>query len=92
MKDNPVLNFNVFTFERWIYIGEIIAAKQIDGFERYIIDTNGIVYDTKRGNVQICQWVDTVGYYQCILRDTNGKRHYTRVHRLVAKTFIDNPN
>lgn len=50
------------------------------------------MYDTKRGNVQICQWVDTVGYYQCILRDTNGKRHYTRVHRLVAKTFIDNPN
>ncbi len=57
-----------------------------------MIDINGVIYDTKHKNKRICQWVDTVGYYQCILRDSNGKKHYIRVHRLIAKAFIDNPN
>ena len=68
-----------------------ITTKEIKGFERYVIDINGLIYDTKR-NKPVCQWVDTVGYYQCNLRDSDGKKHYKRVHRLVAKTFIPNPN
>lgn len=66
-------------------------SKVIDGFSRYIIDITGNIFDTKR-NQFICQWVDTVGYYQSVLRDDNNKKRYVRIHRLVAKTFIDNPD
>lgn len=66
--------------------------KQITNFERYEIDEHGKIYDTKRNDREICQWVDSVGYYQCILYDEKHKKHYKRVHRLVAKVFIDNPN
>ena len=38
------------------------------------------------------KWIDNTGYYQCILRDDNGKRCYKRIHRLVAEAFIPNPN
>ena len=71
-------------------MNEEIQIKIIDGFERYTIDTNGIIYDSKYNNRQICQWVDNVGYYQCNLYK-DGKRYFRRVHRLVALTFIDNP-
>lgn len=70
---------------------EIIISKEIVGFERYTININGVIYDTKR-NKEVCQWIDTVGYYQCNLKDSNGKKYYKRVHRLVANTFIANPN
>lgn len=66
-------------------------TKEIIGFERYIIDIDGLIYDTKR-NKLVCQWIDTVGYYQCVLRGSDGKKYYKRVHRLVANTFIPNPN
>ena len=67
-------------------------SEKIRGFERYLIySSNGAIYDTKY-NKFICQWIDSVGYYQCILRDNNGKKHYKRVHRLVANTFMCNPN
>lgn len=90
-KDNPVLIFNVFTLKEGGYIEEIIINKEIKGFERYRININGVIYDTKR-NKEVCQWIDTVGYYQCNLKDSNGKKYYKRVHRLVANTFIPNPN
>lgn len=70
----------------------ITVIKQIKDYDRYLIDTNGIIYDKKYNNRKICQWIDSVGYYDCILYDSNKKKHYKRVHRLVAETFIDNPN
>lgn len=83
-------SFNVAPeYKRSVYIENI---KEIKGFERYLIDINGIIYDTKYNNRIVYQWIDTVGYYQCNLKDKNGKKYYKRVHRLVATTFIDNPN
>lgn len=66
-------------------------SKYIDGFERYTIDINGNIFDTKRKKF-MCQWIDTVGYYQCVLKDNNNKKCYKRVHRLVALSFIPNPD
>ena len=65
--------------------------KIIDGYERYTINRNGDIFDTKR-NKYLATWVDTVGYKQCYLRDQSGKRHSKRIHRLIAKAFIENPN
>lgn len=66
-------------------------AKPIDGYERYLITRDANVYDTLR-NRYISTWVDTVGYKQCYLKDENGKKHSKRIHRLVAKAFVPNPN
>lgn len=68
-----------------------IEVKTIEGFnKRYLIDSTGKIYDSKWNNREVCVWIDTVGYYQCNLY--GGKKWYKRVHRLVAKTFIPNPN
>lgn len=64
--------------------------RKINNFDRYYIDTDGNIYDTKYNDRKICQWVDNVGYYQCNLYKDK-KRYFKRVHRLVAETFIDNP-
>lgn len=64
--------------------------KQIKNFERYYIDRNGVIYDSKRGMKEICQWIDNVGYKQCVLRNNDNKKCFKRVHRLVAETFISN--
>ena len=68
----------------------IATNKVIENFERYTINNDGVIFDTKK-NRNICQWIDTVGYYQCILYK-DGKKYYKRVHRLVANAFIPNPN
>ena len=65
--------------------------KYIKGFERYLIDTNGNIYDTKYNNRKICQWIDNTGYYQCNLYKDK-KRYFKREHKLVAETFIENQN
>lgn len=89
---NPVLNFSIKIKNGGIVISKNDSNnKIIEGFERYTIDDNGTVYDTKRQK-EICQWVDAVGYKQCILRDNENNKKYKRVHRLVANAFLPNPN
>lgn len=57
--------------------------------DRYIAKETGEIIDTKYDR-PVCQWVDNVGYKQCILFD-HGKRCYKRVHRVIAETLIPNP-
>ena len=64
--------------------------KRIKGYSRYMIDKNGIIYDTQRDNRMVHQCEDNLGYKICRLY--NGERFITkRVHRLVANTFVSNP-
>ena len=63
--------------------------KQINGFERYLISPNGLVYDTKL-NIYISNWIDNTGYLMCILKK-EGKKYYKRIHKLVADAYIPNP-
>ncbi len=74
-----------------IDINILNSSKEIEGYERYRITTDGRVYDTKRGEF-LCSWVDTVGYCQVYLKDEEGKKHSKRIHRLVALAFIPNPD
>ena len=48
-----------------------IQSKEIIGFERYVVNSIGQIYDTKNMK-NICQWVDNVGYYQCNLYGERG--------------------
>lgn len=62
--------------------------KKIDNYNKFI-DTNGYLYS--EDGKQYCRWVDNVGYYQSSFTE-NGKKHYVRLHRLLALAFIPNPN
>lgn len=62
--------------------------KKIDNYNKFI-DTDGYLYS--ENGKPYCRWVDNVGYYQSAFRE-DGKKHYVRLHRLIAKAFIPNPN
>lgn len=64
--------------------------KRIKGYEDYFITEDARIYNNK-GEELKGKWIDNVGYYQIVLRK-NKKRKYVRIHRLVAETFIPNPD
>jgi hypothetical protein len=68
--------------------------KQIKNFGGYEIDTNGVVYSLPKkrriGTRELKQFKDDGGYLMVDLRE-NG-RHTKKTHRLVAETFLPNPN
>lgn len=61
--------------------------RKIDNYNKYI-GIDGYLYseDGKRYS----RWIDNVGYYQSVFRE-NGKKHYVRLHRLIALAFIPIP-
>ncbi len=68
----------------------VFKIKEIVGFEDYYIDKEGRIFNKELRELK-GKWVDNTGYYQIVLRK-NKKRKYVRIHRLVALTFIPNPN
>ena len=74
---------------------EVIAtqkAKQIQEFPMYFVCPNGDIFSTlNRRLKKISPGTKPSGYKFVGLRE-GGKILYRHVHRLVAKTFIDNPN
>lgn len=66
--------------------------KDIKGYEgRYKVSTQGRVYSYLNYKI-IKQQLNCHGYYSVILYNKYGKAKRESVHRLVALTFIDNPN
>lgn len=68
----------------------------IKGFEGYFVDELGTVYSCKKNAgynkpTPLHQRTDKDGYKEVGLY-RKGKRYFRRVHRLVAETFIPNPN
>ena len=65
--------------------------KPIRGFEHYYsISNQGRVFSIRR-NKLLKPKIDQYGYEQVTL-SVSGKCYYRTVHRLVAQTFIENPN
>ena len=64
--------------------------KIIKGFENYEVSTLGRVRNKNTGRV-LKGFDNGLGYSQVALR-LNGKTNKKRVHRLVAKAFISNPD
>lgn len=67
--------------------------KEIPGYPNYFVDTDGNVYSNKSGELKrMFPWLDGKGNYLQIGLMKDGERHRLLVHRLVAITFIPNPN
>ena len=68
----------------------MFKIKEIVGFEDYYIDEKGRIFNKKMQELK-GKWIDNTGYYQIVLTKDK-KRKYVRIHRLVALTFLPNPN
>ncbi|MBO5386630.1 MAG: HNH endonuclease [Lachnospiraceae bacterium] len=65
--------------------------KQINGASRYYVSDDGIVYNFKRGFLEEQKPYINSGYkYVSIVYD-NGDHKHTKISRLVALHFVDNP-
>ena len=69
-------------------------CKKIEGYPEYEVDTEGHVYSYKKGyKKEISPWVDSCGRYLMIrIISSSGEHKKMLLHRLVAQTFIPNPN
>ena len=65
--------------------------KQIKGFEDYYVDTEGRVWTNKSGEMKERKPKKTKKGYLQIGLWKNNKQKTAKVHRLVAMTFLDNP-
>ena len=65
--------------------------KPIDGFEDYYsVSNHGQIFSIRRRKI-LRPKVDRYGYKQVVL-SVGGKSYYKPVHRLVAQSFVENPN
>lgn len=62
---------------------------KIPNFENYGISVNAEIYNLKN-NKKISTYIGIDGYEHCVLYK-KGKRYRKRVHRLMGKTFLGNP-
>lgn len=62
----------------------------LNNLSRYKIFSDGSVLDKKTGKF-VSQYINEDGYKKCTLRMDDQKRKTFFVHRLVANTFLDNP-
>lgn len=69
---------------------DLTDFKKIQGYSNYLIDTKGNIYSLKN-NKLLKNVKSNSGYYLVCLWG-NGKKRNHLVHRLVAETFIPNPN
>lgn len=67
-----------------------MKLQMINGYSIYAVDTKGNVYNIKR-NKKLKPRINKDGYCGVYLYE-NGKGTNYRIHRLVAQTFIPNPN
>lgn len=63
---------------------------KINGYSNYLISKCGTIYSLSRHIIK-SQYINMCGYYSTSL-SVNNKSKTCSVHKLVAQTFIDNPN
>ena len=71
---------------------KVIEYKLIEGFEDYMVSSDGKVWSLKKGKKkELKPKTDSCGYLQVCLC-SNGRQVQKLVHRLVAEAFIPNPD
>ena len=62
----------------------------IEGYENYLIFEDGVIINTNTGK-EMKNVMTSIGYYIISLSKNNKKKTFS-LHRLVAETFIPNPD
>jgi len=72
---------------------DLEGFKPIPGYNRYLINNVGVVYSTIRRGRFMSDSMNKKGYrYSTLMADGAKKGHKELLHRLVAITFVPNPN
>lgn len=66
--------------------------KETPGYQGYYADDSGKIYSRKSGELRELKLYPKTHGYLYVALSKNGKQDYLRVHRVIAKTFIENPN
>lgn len=67
-------------------------TKKLEGFSRYIICSDSTIFDTKKG-IEVKKYKIATGYIVVHLyKDGDKKQGTYNLHRLIANTFIENPD
>ena len=64
--------------------------REVVGFENYMVSSLGRIY-SKKNRIIMKSTPDNKGYFRVSFYE-HGKSYTRKVHRLVAESFIDNPN
>ena len=66
--------------------------KEVRGYPGYMASSEGKIISLKYGKPkELKTYVKTYGYLYVVL-SKNNKKHYLRLHRVIAETFIPNPD
>ena len=67
--------------------------KEIADYKGYYVSDDGIIYSDKSGELKALHpWADSRGLYLMVQFSENNITYKKLVHRLIAETFIPNPN
>lgn len=66
--------------------------KPIEGFPRYYASDDGKIYSNCSGELFELKPRPIYSGYMYVTLYENKRRHYCRVHRIIAQTFLDNPH
>ena len=80
----------LIAFFNFMVVYSSIHGYKIEGYDDYIIDTDGNIFNLKLNRL-IVPNINKKGYYSVTLNN-NTLRKYFKVHRLVAMTFLPNPD
>lgn len=70
----------------------VVEYKLIEGFEDYMVSSDGKVFSLKRGKMKEMKPRLKKGGYLDVLLCSNGQYVHKYIHRLVARAFISNPD
>ena len=70
----------------------VVEYKLIEGFEGYMVSSNGKVWSLKNGKMKELKPRGNTRGYLFVDLCTNGQKAHKLVHRLVAEAFIANPD
>ena len=68
-----------------------VEYKQVPGYQEYYAGYNGNIYSSKTNKI-LSPGISCNGYKMVYLMDSNHKRNTKRVNRIVALTWLPNPN
>ena len=71
---------------------KVVEYKPIEGFEDYMVSSDGKVWSLKYGKMKELEPATTKDGYLCVCLYNNGRQVTKRVHRLVAEAFVANPD